>query len=110
MGFSSGGDGAVDDVDAYERTVLHLREVGVGLPTFAQLANPELIPEVIVQRLAEVEPDAPDQLNLFRVHWFNAPDRRGRVGVLDHLVLPSELTGISARIVVALGNRFPMIG
>jgi len=45
VGFAGEGYGTVDDVDAYKRTVLHLREVGVGLPTFAQLANPELIPE-----------------------------------------------------------------
>ena len=28
----------------------------------------------------------------------------------DHLVLPPELTGVEAKIVVALGNRFPLIG
>ncbi len=28
----------------------------------------------------------------------------------DHIELPTELTGTDARIVVALGNRFPMIG
>jgi cysteine synthase len=106
---SSGGASAVE-AGAYERTVQHFREGGIALPTFAQLANPELIPDTVLRRLASVDPDAPDPLNLFRVHWFNATDRRARVGVPDHLVLPPELTGVPARIVVALGNRFPMIG
>ena len=108
MGSSS--DARAVEAGAYERTVQHFREGGVVLPTFAQLANPELIPGAIVRRLASVDPDAPDPMNLFRVHWFNASDRRGRVDVPEHLVLPPELTGVPARIVVALGNRFPMIG
>ncbi len=32
------------------------------------------------------------------------------VSVPDHVVLPEELTGVKAKIVVALGDRFPMIG
>ena len=34
---------------------------------------------------------------------------RGIVAVPEHVVLPRELTGVDARIVVALGDRFPMI-
>ena len=57
-----------------------------------------------------VDPDAAHPLNLFRVHWYNAADRRTKVEVPEHVVLPRELTGVDARIVVALGDRFPMIG
>ena len=56
-----------------------------------------------------VDPDAPDPLNLFRVHWFNGPDRRTVVDVPAHVVLPPSLTGVEAPIVVLLGDRFPMI-
>src|SRR5206468_895550 len=59
---------------------------------------------------ASVDPDAAHPLNLFRVHWYNGPDRRQQVAVPEHVVLPRELTGVDARIVVALGDRFPMIG
>jgi cysteine synthase len=52
---------------------------------------------------------ASDPRNLFRVHWHNAADRRGFAAVPDHLVLPRELTGVEAPIVVALADRFPMI-
>ena len=48
-------------------------------------------------------------LNLFRVHWYNASDRRGLVPVPDHVVLPESFTGVAAPIVVLLGNRFPLI-
>jgi cysteine synthase A len=61
-------------------------------------------------RLDSVDPNAADPLNLFRVHWFNEAGRREPVAVPEHLVLPQELTGVPARIVVLLGDRFPMIG
>jgi cysteine synthase len=93
-----------------ERTVGRFREAGVALPTFGELADPTTIPEHITRALETVDPDAAHPLNLFRVHWYNGPDRRARVAVPEHVVLPSALTGVDARIVVALGDRFPMIG
>jgi cysteine synthase len=73
------------------------------------LADPARIPAAIHEALAAIDPDSPHPLNLFRVHWYNAADRRHRTPTPEHLVLPSSLTGVDARIVVALGNRFPMI-
>src|SRR3989304_3013585 len=58
---------------------------------------------------AVVEPDAPHALNLFRVHWYNGTGRGELVPLPDHIVLPPALTGVDARIVIALGDRFPMI-
>ena len=98
----------VDPV-AFEHTVSRFREMGVLLPTFAQLADPSTIPAEVRDRLAAVDPDAPDPLNLFRAHWFNGDDRRTLVDVPAHVVLPPELTGVAAPIVVLLGDRFPMI-
>jgi cysteine synthase A len=97
------------DRTAYERTVQRFRETRTVLPTFAQLIDPPTIPAGARAALASVEPDAPDARNLFRVHWHNAADRRGTVAVPEHVVLPSALTGVEAPIVVALGDRFPMI-
>ena len=77
----------------------------VVLPTFAQLANPSLIPLDIA---AGADKNSPDSRNLFRVHWFN--DMAGnRVSVPDHVVLPKSLTGVDSPIVVVFGDRFPMI-
>ncbi|HEY6056769.1 MAG TPA: pyridoxal-phosphate dependent enzyme [Candidatus Limnocylindrales bacterium] len=97
------------DREVYERTIDRFRAANIVLPTLAQLADPWTIPQRIVDRLAGIDPDAPHPLNLFRVHWYNAADRRRRVRVPEHLVLPPALTGVEARIVVALGDRFPMI-
>jgi len=98
------------DGSALERTAARFGRAGIALPTFAELADPSTIPDGVLDGLAAVDADAAHPLNLFRVHWFNGTDRRSRVSVPEHLVLPSELTGVQARIVVALGNRFPMIG
>jgi len=95
---------------ADERTVGRFREAGIALPTFEQLGDPGKIPLRIRDALERIDPDAPHPLNLFRVHWYNAADRRSTVEVPEHVVLPRELTGVDARIVVALGDRFPMIG
>ena len=94
----------------YERTVERFREAGIRLPTLGELTDPSTIPANVTEALASVDPDAPHPLNLFRVHWFNGADRRTIVPVPEHVVLPPELTGVDARIVVALGDRFPMIG
>ena len=97
------------DADRYARSVDRFRTQGIALPTFAQLADPTRIPEGVQAGLAGVDRNAADSRNLFRVHWYN--DLHG--GVVDlpeHVVLPSEMTGVAAPIIVAFGNRFPMIG
>jgi len=97
------------DADVYERTVGRFREAGIVLPTFAELADPTAVPEKIKVALGSVGPDEAHPLNLFRVHWYNGPDRVEPVDVPQHVVLPRELTGVDAKIVVAFGDRFPMI-
>ena len=92
-----------------DRTVALFRERRIVLPTLSQLARPEIIPASIIRALTLVDPDAAAPLNLFRVHWHNGSDRRSRVAVADHVVLPSALTGVDSPIIVAFGNRFPMI-
>jgi len=102
-------DSQVVDPQVLDRTVDRLREARVALPTFGQLANPALIPPGIRVALSRIEADDADPLNLFRVHWYNDRSRVDVVDAPDHLVLPRELTGVDARIVVALGDRFPLI-
>jgi cysteine synthase len=97
------------DASVYERAVDRFRRAGIVMPTFAQMADPATIPMERLAGLAEVDPDAPDPRNLFRVHWHNAPDRRTQVPLPAHLVLPESLTGVPAPIVVALADRFPMV-
>ena len=93
-----------------DRAVERFRSAGIALPTFGQLADPSAVPASVATRLAGVGPDDPDAANLFRVHWFNGADRISRVEVPGHLVMPTALTGVDATIVLAFGDRFPMIG
>jgi len=97
------------DHRTYEEAVTRFRDAKIVLPTFAELADPWRVPPHTKEALVGVDPDALDPLNLFRVHWYNGTDRRGLVAVPEHIVLPKALTGVDARIVVALGDRFPMI-
>ena len=101
--------GEIVDRSTYDRTVARLREARVVLPRFAELADPGRITPAIRAALPAVDPDAADPLNLFRVHWMNDRARRDQVGVPEHVVLPTSLTGVAAPIVVLLGDRFPMI-
>src|ERR1700688_1150137 len=93
-----------------ERAVRHLRAARVVLPTFAELAAPERIPASVAAGLAEVDADAAEPANLFRVHWYNDRQQKGMVPVPVHLELPEALTGVKARIFLVLGRTFPMIG
>jgi cysteine synthase len=103
-------ESAIVDAGVLERVVDRLREARIALPTFAQLASPELVPARVREALVQVGADDPHPLNLYRVHWHNDAGRTEAVTVPQHVVLPRELTGVEARIVVALGDRFPLIG
>jgi cysteine synthase len=86
-------------------SIARFRERGIRLPTFAQLADPSRVDPAV---LGDSDKNGPDARNLWRVHWYN--DLAGnRVQVPDHVVLPSSLTGIASPIIVAFGDRFPMI-
>jgi cysteine synthase len=98
------------DRAVYERALGRFKEANVALPTFAELSDPAKIPDRVSAALSAVGADDPHPLNLFRVHWYNGPSRTEQVDVPAYLDLPGALTGTDARIVVALGDRFPMIG
>jgi cysteine synthase len=100
----------MQEAGGLERAVGRFRDAGIALPRFAELVDPSLVPKNIRSRLAGVDPDEKHPLNLFRVHWYNDAARTGVAAVPEHVVLPRELTGVESPIVVALGDRFPMIG
>ena len=99
----------VADDDAYAHAVERFRSRRIALPTFAELRDPSAIPPARLAPLAAVDRNEPDARNLFRVHWFGRLDGSGPHPVPDFVELPPALTGVEARIVLALGNRFPMI-
>ncbi|NUN14149.1 MAG: pyridoxal-5'-phosphate-dependent protein subunit beta [Myxococcales bacterium] len=104
-----GLDTTIMNPGLYDNTVHRFRDAKIKLPTFRELAYPDEIPNEIQQRLADIGPDEAHPLNLFRVHWYNGKDRVSRETVPGHIVLSKELTGVDAPIVVAVGERFPMI-
>jgi cysteine synthase len=100
----------ITDKKIRQNAVKRLRELNVVLPTLSELADPGLIPDAQQAMLASVGPDEASAANLWRVHWFNDEARTGLTDVPGYLVLPEALTGVKAKIIVALGDRFPMIG
>lgn len=102
---------ARDIVDraVYQRAVAHLRKRNVILPTLSELAMPTTMRAEAAEAAARLDPDEAHPRNLFRVHWYNGSDRRRRVTVPDYVVLPESLTGVPSPILVAFGNRFPLI-
>lgn len=97
------------DREVHRRATAWFGKAGIRLPKIAELARPDTIDASLLNDLNEVDPDAAHPLNLFRVHWHNGPDRRQQTDTPAHVELPKEFTGVPARIIVALGDRFPMI-
>ncbi|HPR17405.1 MAG TPA: pyridoxal-phosphate dependent enzyme [Candidatus Cloacimonadota bacterium] len=91
-----------------ENTIKRCREKHIIIPTYAQMRNPELIPQKIRDELKNIGLWDLNSLNLFRLTWKNEPVKQGGgFGKVNYLELPSELTGVKARIFVLLGKFFP---
>ena len=98
------------DRQVRDRAAEYFSALGIRLPRLQDLADPQNAQRRVPSGLVSVDPDSPDARNLFRVHWHNAADRRSLANIPEHIILPNELTGVEAKIVVAIGNRFPLIG
>ncbi len=96
----------MDRIKTRTGAVDRCRDRRILIPTLAEQKNPELIPEVVTRRLPEVDIQAIDPLNLFRITWYNDPNSHG-FGPVNVLELPPELTGVEARIVGLVGRHFP---
>ena len=65
-------------------------------PTYEEMLNPHKMPDVLHRAANELDP-----INLFNITW-RGPNRQIR-----HIVLPTELTGVPANIIVMVGRNFP---
>ena len=91
-----------------ENTIKRCKEKHIILPTYKQMRNPELIPDKIKEKLSNIGLWDLNSLNLFRISWKNEPKTfGGNFGNVNYLELPSELTGVKAKIVVLVGKYFP---
>lgn len=85
------------------------RENKVIIPTYQQMKHPETMPEKIQEGLKSVGLWDINPLNLFRVTWKNEAKESGGLfqEIPNYVELPSQLTGVSARIVCMVGKWFP---
>ncbi len=88
--------------------VKRARERRIVVPTLAQQKDPAKIPEPVHRKLRDVGLWDVDPLNLFRITWKNEPvESGGGFGGVNFIELPSELTGVDARIICLVGKWFP---
>lgn len=77
------------------------RKIPFG-PTYEEMLNPETIDqEVRKNALLTLKENELDPINLFNITWKDADNK------VRKIVLPKELTGVDANIVVMLGKEFP---
>ena len=90
------------------RNIACARENGIVIPTFAQMKDPALIPQSILDKLAVTGLWDIDPVNLFRVNWHNEPKESGGLfGAPNYIEFPPELTGVPCRIIAMVGKWFP---
>ncbi len=95
-------------VQVLQNTIQRCREKHIIIPTYEQMRNPELIPQKIKDELKKIGLWDLNSLNLFRLTWKNEPTRQGGgFSKVNYLELPSELTGVKARIFILIGKFFP---
>ena len=94
--------------DRLDDVVVRAKERAIRIPTFAQMRDPGLIPDDVRSELGDVGLWDLDPRNLFRITWHNEPvPHGGGFGPVNAMELPSELTGVDARIIVLEGKWFP---
>ena len=99
----------VVDIGIRNATAKRFAETNIRLPKLSELADPVGYNESRRTELELVDPHIADPRNLFRVHWHNTLLHRGITNTPEYTVLNKEITGVDSKIIVALGNRFPMI-
>ena len=93
---------------ALERNIEKAKENHIIIPTIAQMKDPDQVPEKIKEKLKQVGLWDVNPLNLFRITWKNERKEFGGLyGGSNYIVLPSELTGVKAKIICMVGKWFP---
>ena len=84
------------------------KEMNIIYPTYAQMKNPNLIPDKYKEELKSIGLWDVHPRNLFRITWKNEPVHSGGgFGEPNYIELPSELTGVKAKIFALVGKWFP---
>lgn len=85
------------------------KENNIIIPKFSEMVNPDTIPEKIKAKLPQVGLWDVNPLNLFRVTWKNEAKLEGGLyqKVPNYVEIPSEISGVPARIIAMSGKWFP---
>lgn len=70
-------------------------------PTYAEMRDPLLLPPALREAAIAAHADELNPLNLFNINWKNTGEQ------VESMVLPRELTGVQANIIVLSGRNFP---
>lgn len=70
-------------------------------PTYAEMRNPLLLADDLRTAANQARSDELNPLNLYNINWKNTSDEP------EKIILPKELTGVQANIIVLSGRTFP---
>jgi cysteine synthase len=91
-----------------KRAVERTRQKNIIIPTFRQQEDPGLIPRKIKEELKKIKLWDIHPYNLFRITWKNEPvESKGGFGDVNYIEVPSEISGVDARIIALVGKWFP---
>ncbi len=90
------------------RAVGRARERKIIIPTFRQQKDPGFIPPRINEQFKKINLWEIHPYNLFRITWKNEPvELGGGFGDVNYMEVPSEISGVDARIIALVGKWFP---
>jgi cysteine synthase len=97
------------NMEGLAHNIENAREHGVIIPTFAQMENPETIPEKVKARLEKTGLWDVDPMNLFRITWKNEAKESGGLfrKIPNYVEIPSAVSGVPCRIIAMAGKWFP---
>ncbi|MDD3807397.1 MAG: pyridoxal-phosphate dependent enzyme [Candidatus Marinimicrobia bacterium] len=94
--------------DILKKNIQRCKERNILIPMFEHMKNPEKIPDYVQEELKSIGLWDIHPRNLFRITWKNEPvPQGGGFDGVNYLELPSELTGVKARIIGLVGKWFP---
>ncbi|MBI5730935.1 MAG: pyridoxal-phosphate dependent enzyme [Ignavibacteriales bacterium] len=96
----------IENKEYLKKTIERCKKQKIVLPKFSEMKNPETIPQNIQDKLLKVGLQDTDPLNLFRINWQN-DSATGKIGGINFLEIPKEITGVKARIIGLVGKFFP---
>jgi len=70
-------------------------------PTYDEMLHPQTLPAAVRKQAEAARADELDPANLFNIGWKDAGS------AVRHVLLPKELTGVRANIIVLVGREFP---